>query len=448
MADAQPCVLLKFGELALKGKNRPLFVGALERNLRRAAEGLGPLEVRHRGGVFVVTGGEPRDELVRRCLALPGVSVVQPALRCERDPTAAVDAAVELLRDRPGRTFAVRARRRDKRFALRSIELARLLGDAVRVRLGLEVDLSEPDLELFVEVDHKELLVSVQRLRGAGGLALVLLSGGLDSPVAAYRMMKRGLRCDFVHFSGRPFTSPESIYKAYALVGRLDRFQGDSRLHVVTFGPAQRRLATAGAGRLQVLSQRRLMVRVASTLGERLGADALVTGDSLGQVASQTLPNLAVVEEAAGLPLLRPLIDRDKSEIVDAARALGTYDISILPDEDCCQLFSSKLASTRGQSDDLRRIQRTTDAISSRSPRSRTSTCYPGTGCQPRRLTTPRPAPRGFPRASPAAARARAASRTGSPGRAGSRRPAGSPAARAARSPRQPVAGRGCAPAR
>jgi thiamine biosynthesis protein ThiI len=318
--------------------------------------------------VFIVSEPEHQDALVERCLGLPGVSVVQPALRCERDPAAGADAAVALLRGRPGRTFAIRTTRRDKRFPLRSIELARLLGDAVRVRLGLEVDLGTPDLELFVEVDHKELLVSVARLRGAGGLpvgtsgrALVLLSGGLDSPVAAYRMMKRGLRCDFLHFSGRPFTSPDSIYKAYALVGNLDRFQGGSRLYVVTFGQAQRRLATAGAGRLQVLSQRRLMMRVGSALGERLGADALVTGDSLGQVASQTLPNLAVVEEAAGLPLLRPLIDRDKSEIVDAARALGTYDISILPDEDCCQLFSSKLASTRGRSDDLREIERTAD---------------------------------------------------------------------------------------
>jgi tRNA uracil 4-sulfurtransferase len=366
--EPQPCVLLKFGELALKGRNRPRFVGALERNLRRLTADLGPLEVRHRGGMFIVTGAAPMDELVERCLRLPGLSVVQPALRCERDATAAADAAVELLRDRPGRTFAVRASRRDKTFPLRSIELARLLGDAVRVRLGLDVDLGEPDLELFVEVDSKELLVSAQRLRAAGGLpvgvsgrALVLLSGGIDSPVAAYRMMKRGLRCDFVHFSGRPFTSPESIYKAYALVGRLDRFQGDSRLYVVTFGQAQRRLATAGAGRLQVLSQRRLMVRVGTALGERLGSEALVTGDSLGQVASQTLPNLAVVEEAAGLPLLRPLIDRDKAEIVDVARQLGTYDISILPDEDCCQLFSSKLAATRGQSDDLKRIEQTAD---------------------------------------------------------------------------------------
>jgi tRNA uracil 4-sulfurtransferase len=363
------CVMLKFGELALKGRNRPLFVAALERNLRRLTADLGPLEVRHRGGVLLVTSKAPEEELVERCLSLPGVSVVQPAVRCERDPAAGADAAVSLLRGRPGRTFAVRARRRDKTYPLRSIELARVIGEAVRVRLGLEVELSRPDLTVHVELDHHELLVSGERLRGAGGLpvgtsgrALVLLSGGLDSPVAAYRMMKRGLRCDFVHFSGRPFTGPESIYKAYALVGRLDRFQGDSRLFVVTFGPAQRRLATAGAGRLQVLSQRRLMVKVASALARREHADALVTGDSLGQVASQTLPNLAVVGEAADLPLLRPLIDRDKAEIVDIARRLGTYETSILPDEDCCKLFSSALAVTRGHQDDLRRIERAADA--------------------------------------------------------------------------------------
>jgi thiamine biosynthesis protein ThiI len=276
---------------------------------------------------------------------------------------------VALLRDLPGRTFAVRARRRDKRHPLRSIELARVIGDAVRLRLGLDVDLREPDLELHVELDHHELLVSCERLPGTGGLpvgtsgrALVLLSGGLDSPVAAHRMMKRGLRCDFVHFSGRPFTGPESIYKAYALVGRLDRFQGGSRLHVVSFGAAQRRLATAGAGRLQVLSQRRLMVKVASALARREHAGALVTGDSLGQVASQTLSNLAVVEEAAELPLLRPLVGLDKSEIVAMAKRLGTYEISILPDEDCCQLFSSRLAVTRGHAEDLRLIERTADA--------------------------------------------------------------------------------------
>src|ERR671925_828314 len=362
------CVLLKFGELALKGRNRPVFVAALERNLRRLTADLAPLDVRRRGGMLLLSSKAPQEELVDRCLTLPGLSVVQPAVRCERDPAAAADAAVSLLQGRPGGTFAVRSPRRDKSYPLRSIELARVIGDAVRVRLGLEVDLSHPDLTVHVEVDHRDLLVSGERLRGAGGLpvgmsgrAMVLLSGGLDSPVAAYRMMKRGLRCDFVHFSGRPFTGAESVYKAYALAGRLDRFQGDSRLFVVSFGSAQRRLATAGAGRLQVLSQRRLMVKVASALARREGAEALVTGDSLGQVASQTLPNLAVVEQASELPVLRPLIDRDKQEIVEIAKQLGTYEISILPDEDCCQLFSSKLAVTRGRPDDLRKVERAAD---------------------------------------------------------------------------------------
>src|SRR5207253_7351238 len=153
----------------------------------------------------------------------------------------------------------------------------------------------------------------------SSGRALVLLSGGIDSPVAAYRMLKRGLRCDFVHFSGRPFTGPESIYKSYAQVARLDRFQTGSRLFVVSFGQAQRRLATAGAGRLQVLAQRRLMVRAACALARREGAQALVTGDSLGQVASQTLHNMAVVDDASVLPVLRPLVAWDKAEIIREA---------------------------------------------------------------------------------------------------------------------------------
>jgi tRNA uracil 4-sulfurtransferase len=362
------CVVMKFGELALKGRNRPLFVRRLEQNLRRVAADLGPLEVAHRGGMFLVSAPGREDELLERARRLPGLSVVQPAMRCPRDVDAVAEAAVELLRGRPGATFAVRARRRDKSFPLKSIEIARTVGDAVRIELGLAVDLGSPDLSVHVEVDRPEILVSGERLRGAGGLpvgssgrAMVLLSGGLDSPVAAWRMMRRGLRCDFVHFSGRPFTGPESTYKAYALASRLDEHQGDSRLWVVQFGRAQRALATAGAGRLQVLSQRRLMVRVAAELARREGCEALVTGDSLGQVASQTLTNLSVVQDASDMLLLRPLVAMDKSEIVDEARKLGTYDISIMPDEDCCQLFSSTLAVTRGNPDDLRQVERTVD---------------------------------------------------------------------------------------
>lgn len=358
------CVLLKLGEIVLKGRNRALFYALLRRNAARLLADLGPLELRQRGGVLAVLAPAPQEALLARARDLLGVNLLQPALVVERTPEAACRAAVELLRGRPGATFAVRARRRDKAFPLSSHELASRVGRAVQEALGLAVDLGHPDLEVHVEVDRDEIFVSAERVPGRGGLpvgasgrALVLLSGGIDSPVAAYRAMKRGLRCDFVHFSGRPFTGPESIYKAYAQVARLDRFQGGSRLFIIPFGRVQRQIAAAGAGRLQVVAQRRLMVRAACALARREGAEAIVTGDSLGQVSSQTLRNLAVVEEAADLPLLRPLLSFDKAEIVAEAREVGTLDVAILPAEDCCTLFASPLAETRAEPGLLRALE-------------------------------------------------------------------------------------------
>jgi thiamine biosynthesis protein ThiI len=351
----EPCVLLKYGEIVLRGRNRWRFYGQLHENVRRATRDLGKVRFHQRGGVLALTCDEHPDELYEAVRDVIGAAVVHPAVSVAKTPQAAVDVAIALLRDRPARTFAVRSRRRVKTFPLDSQELAILVGSRVQEELGLAVDLRNPDVEIHLEVDKDEIYAFTEKLPGRGGLpvgtsgrALVLLSGGIDSPVAAYRMMKRGLRCDFVHFSGRPFTGPESIYKAYAHAARLDRFQFDSRLFVVGFGRAQRELATAGAGRLQILAQRRLMLRVASELARREGCQALVTGDSLGQVASQTLQNLRVVEAAAELPLLRPLLGMDKSEIMDEAKALDTYEVSNLPAEDCCQLFSSPVAETRG----------------------------------------------------------------------------------------------------
>ena len=359
----QRCVLLKFGEIVLRGRNRGRFYDDLQRNVRGALADLGPLELRRRGGVLAVIADD-HDEALARARDLIGVALVHPALIVDRSPEGAVAGAIELLRGRPGDTFAVRARRRDKRFGLDSRELAILVGRAVQDELGLGVDLGRPDLEIHLEVDRDEIFAFTEKLPGRGGLpvgssgrALVLLSGGIDSPVAAYRMLKRGLRCDFVHFSGRPFTGPESIYKSYAHVAQLDRFQGRSRLFVIPFGTAQRALATVGAGKLQVLAQRRLMVRTAAALARRERARALVTGDSLGQVASQTLANLAAVEVASDLPILRPLIGWDKAEIVREAEELGTLEISNLPAEDCCTLFAHRLAETRVHPAKLARLE-------------------------------------------------------------------------------------------
>ena len=360
----QSCVLLKFGEIVLKGRNRVLFYAQLRRNVQRLLRALGPLELRQRGGVLAVLSAAPVDDLAERSRDVLGVALVHPAVVVEKTPEAACAAAIDLLRGRPGMTFAVRARRRDKSFELTSHELAAHVGRAVETELGLRVDLSSPDLEVYLEVDKRELFAFAERIPGRGGLpvgvsgrALCLLSGGIDSPVAGYRAMKRGLRCDFVHFSGRPFTGPESIYKAYAQAACLDRFQGGTRLFIVPIGNLQRSLATAGAARLQVIAQRRLMVRVASALAHREGAEALVTGDALGQVSSQTLHNLRVVEEAASLPLLRPLVAWDKSEIVREAQDIGTYAIANLPADDCCQLFASPLAETRAAPERLARLE-------------------------------------------------------------------------------------------
>jgi tRNA uracil 4-sulfurtransferase len=371
-AGGAPCVLLMFGELALKGRKRSSFAAVLERNLRRALRAAGPVELHRRGSSFLaLPAPEGLASTLEIATELPGLSVVQPALRVEPAVEAAARAAIELLRGLPAGSFAVRSRRREKSFPVGSMEVARLVGAAIKDTLGLAVELSHPDVELHVDAYQRGLFVSVDRLRGAGGLpvgssgrALVLLSGGIDSPVAAYRMMKRGLRCDFVHFSGQPLTGPESAYKAYALVARLNRYQGRSRLFVVPFGLAQRLLASSGAGRLQVLAQRRLMVRVGDALARRARCEALVTGDSLGQVASQTLRNLEVVEGASTLPLLRPLIDRDKSEIVEEAQRLGTFETSILPDEDCCTLLAPRRAVTWTEPEPLIELERRVDVES------------------------------------------------------------------------------------
>ena len=357
-------VLLKYGEIALRGRNRRYYEALLRKNMRNAVRDLAPLAVRQRGGVLAVSAGERTPALVEPLRDLFGVSLLHRAVCLPKTPEAAAEAAVELLAAQPGESFAIRCRRRDKRFPMNSPELAAYVGRAVQDALPLRVDLDEPDLEVHLEVDKQEIFAYSERVRGRGGLpvgssgrALVLFSGGIDSPVAAYYAMKRGLRCDFVHFSGRPFTGPESIYKCYGLVKELDRFQGGSRLFVVPFGHQQRALASAGAGRLQIVAHRRLMVRVACGLARREGADALVTGDCLGQVSSQTLNNLSVVEEASDLPMLRPLVGFDKQEVIAVARDLGTLELSNLPAEDCCTLFASPLAETRAGLGAIRKLE-------------------------------------------------------------------------------------------
>ncbi|ARX80831.1 thiamine biosynthesis protein ThiI [Streptomyces alboflavus] len=367
-------MLLKHGEIFLKGRNRHRFTERLHDNLRIALRGIGGSTwIKDTQNVTVLGGEVPLDALVERARRVVGFASVEPAVRVPStldDVTrAGVDALRGLLADRPVRSFAVRSRRRDKQFPLTSSQVDVHVGARVKEALPqLTVDLKRPEVLLSVEIDRKETYLSWTRLPGLSGLpvgssgrALVLLSGGYDSPVAAHRAMRRGLSCDFVHFNGAPYTNPSSVYKAYALARELNRCQPPGRLHVIALGKAQKQLAVAGAGRLQVVAQRRLMVRTASALAARTRAEALVTGDSLGQVASQTLANMAAVDEAASLPVLRPLVGWDKQEIIDEAHAIGTAGISVLPDEDCCQLLAPPRVSTRAGLPQLRAVERRLD---------------------------------------------------------------------------------------
>ncbi|MFB9738331.1 tRNA uracil 4-sulfurtransferase ThiI [Streptomyces thermocoprophilus] len=374
MSSYDPCVLLKHGEIFLKGHNRHRFTERLHDNLRVALRGIGGSTwIKTAQNVTVLGGQVPQEDLVERARTVIGFNSVEPAVRVPSTLEEITGAAVEALRavsaERPGRGFAVRVKRRDKDFPLTSSRVAGHVGARVLEEVtDLHVDLSRPDIVLAIEIDRKETYLSWTRYPGLSGLpvgssgrALVLLSGGYDSPVAAHRIMRRGLACDFVHFSGVPYTNPASVYKAYALARELNRHQPHGRLHVVALGKAQKQLAVAGAGRLQVVAQRRLMVRTASELAARTGAQALVTGDSLGQVASQTLANMAAVDEAAALPILRPLIGWEKQEIIDEARRIGTAEISVLPDEDCCQLLAPPRATTRAALPRLRAVEKRLD---------------------------------------------------------------------------------------
>jgi thiamine biosynthesis protein ThiI len=368
-------VLLKLGEIVLKGGNRRQFEKLLQANIRRAMDDAG-LAVRawQRYGVIMLRAPEgtaataaeadaTADKIAERARDLMGVAKVCRAIRVAKEPGDAIETAVALMAGKTG-SFAVRARRRDKRFPLNSAQLATTIGTRVQQEYGYPVNLKHPDNTVFVEVDQHEVFVYTDGQQGQGGLpvgmsgrALVLMSGGIDSPVAAYRMMRRGLRCDFLHFSGMPLTGPESVYKAYGLMHQLDRFQGGSRLFVVAFGKTQQRLAASGASRLQIMAQRRLMLKTAEVMAGRLGAAALVTGDSLGQVSSQTLANLTALDDAVGLPILRPLIGRDKVEIMAEARRIRTLALSELPDQDCCTLLTPRHVETQARIDDLRRIE-------------------------------------------------------------------------------------------
>ena len=356
-------VLIRYHEIALKKGNRSYFTELLKRNLVTAVKDLGVKEIRSLPARLLLTFKNDIDQttVVGRIRSVFGVANFSPVERTPRDLDVIQSRILDSLNGMSFSSFRIETQRGDKNFPLTSPEINRQLGAPVKERSGARVDLTNPELTVTVEILPRDAFFGFNRIQGAGGLpvgasgrVVSLISGGIDSPVAAYRMMQRGCRLIFVHFHSAPYLDKTSQEKVRTLVSTLTRHQYLSRLYLVPFGEIQRQIVTAVARPLRVVLYRRMMLRIAEALARTTKAKALVTGESLAQVASQTLDNMAVIQQASTLPILRPLVGMDKQEIVDQARRIGTFDISSIPDQDCCQLFVPKHPATKAR---LRRIE-------------------------------------------------------------------------------------------
>jgi len=355
-------IVVHYQEIALKGKNRPWFMGRLVRNLRHALSDLDVTAVRAlMGRIEVVLGpGASREEVGGRIRRIFGIANFSYAGRTPLDLDVIAAAILKDLGDRECRSFRVSVRRADKRFPMTSPQVEREVGGRIKERRGWRVDLDNPELTVHVELLTDEAFYFFGKEKGAGGLptgtagrVACLLSGGIDSPVAAHRLMKRGCAVTFVHFHSYPILSRASQEKARELVKLLTTWQQHSRLYLVAFGDIQQQVVLAVPGPMRVVVYRRLMLRIAERIAIVRHAQALVTGDVVGQVASQTLENIAVIGNVATLPLFRPLIGMDKDEITAEAIKIGSYPISIIPDQDCCTLFTPRNPQTKARLADI-----------------------------------------------------------------------------------------------
>lgn len=351
-------VLIRYHEIALKKGNRSYFTELLKRNILAAVKDLGAKEIKSLPARLLLTFKHDVDAalLQQRVATVFGVANFSMVERTARDIDVLRERILDSLNGQRFASFRIDTQRGDKTFPLTSPEINRQLGTAVKEKTGARVDLSHAECTVTVEVLPHDAFFGFNKITGAGGLPVgasgrvaALISGGFDSPVAAYRMMQRGCRIVYVHFHSAPYQDKTSQEKVRELVAHLTRHQFQSRLYMVPFGEIQRQIVAAVARPLRVVLYRRMMLRIAEVIARKEKAKALITGESLGQVASQTLDNMAVIEQAARLPILRPLVGMDKQEIVDQARRIGTFETSSIPDQDCCQLFVPKHPATKAR---------------------------------------------------------------------------------------------------
>lgn len=364
-------IVVHYHEIALKGNNRNLFVKQLIRNLRKAFQDFGKISARSLfGRVTFELDTDNIEEVHKRMRGIFGVANYAIAYQIPQDFEIMKETAWRCFQEAEGRTFAVRCRRADKSFPMRSGEIEREIGGYIFDKCAetgreIKVDLTHPDITVRLELVGRLALVSGERRQGPGGLpsgtagkVVGMLSSGFDSPIACWQLMKRGADVIMCHFHSYPFTNKASLENCTLLADMLTRYQYKTKLYLVSFAPVQEELLSMTPAEMRMILYRRSMVRIASKVAEREGALALVTGESLGQVASQTLPNMRVIDEAANLPMLRPLVGTDKDDIIKCAREIGTYELSARPYEDCCSLMLAKHPCTKARLRDVLDLER------------------------------------------------------------------------------------------
>lgn len=370
-------ILIKNGELALKGLNRSTFEDILIKNIRRRLKPLGDFEYRKEQStvsVVPVDDSVDMDEVNERIARVFGIACYSRALQVEKNMEEILKYAPEYLAEqlKNAKTFKVEGKRSDKKFPLTSPQMSAEVGGAVLEKFPhLKVDVKNPDVLITIEIRDKYAFIRGNQTKGAGGMptgtagkSAILISGGIDSPVAAYMMAKRGLTLTAIHFASPPYTSPQSEEKVHELLRQVSKFSGNITLFTVGFTEIQEQIRDNCPEDLFTLVMRRFMMRIAEKIAEKEECKALITGESLGQVASQTLPALACTDAVVSMPVFRPLIGLDKDEIIAVSRKINTFDISIQPFEDCCTVFTPKHPKTKPQISILENAEKALDVDS------------------------------------------------------------------------------------
>ena len=363
------CILIHYDEIAIKLGNRSWFEKKLIQNIKDKIKGIGYRNIQSFSGRIFINHINQKNQsnFFNALKNIMGISSIHMMINVNASIDLILHASIQLIKNYSSdfTTFKVFTKRQNKSFLKTSQELNTIVGEAIRTTFNKVVQLKNPNIELRIEIIDNMALIGIEKIAGYGGLpvgtseeALSLISSGIDSPVASFKMLKRGVQLSYIHFHSFPATSDDSIKNVKKIIIELSKFQSSTKLFLVSFLDVQKEIMKVSPDKYWIILFRRAMMRVASNIAEKNNFKVLVTGESVGQVASQTLSNISVISEVSKIPILRPLIGYNKKDIINLASNIGTYDLSILPDEDCCSFFVPKHPETKAKLDLIKKVEK------------------------------------------------------------------------------------------